>query len=164
MTLPVLAAAGNHQVADPDTGELLDLRDASDHALAAAAQRVAELDRELFEAKRALAAELRDRHGVGATHAGGFAFTISESQSWPQGATQQALDELVRAGWISEADRERAMPSKPKPDTRALKALAGRLVVSNPDAAKVLADACTVSPPSVRDVRAEAVEGEAQAA
>lgn len=163
MSLPVLAAAGNHQVAEPDTGELVDLRDASDRALAAAAERVSELDRDLLAAKRALAAELRDRHGVGATHAGGFVFTITESQSWPQGATQAALDELVRAGWISEADRERAMPSKPKPDARALKALAGRLAVSNPEAAAVLAGACTVSPPSLRDVCAEAVD-EARAA
>lgn len=160
MTLPILYAAGNLEVVDPDTGQATGLVEASDRALAHAAERVAELDRELLHTKRALAAELRDRHGVGTAHAGGYSFVVTESQSWPTSATADALNELLRTGAITEADMRRALPEKPRPDARALKALAGRLAVSNPDAAKVLAGACTVSPASVREVRPEVVDGE----
>lgn len=161
MTLPVIQTEGDLAVVDPDTGLVTTLRDASDRALAYAADRVAHLDRDILAAKRALAAELRDRHGVGQVHAGGYGFKIAESQSWPVGATKDALERLVADGKVSEADARRAMPDKPKPDTRALKALIGRLTVSDPEAARLLADACTTSPPSVRDVVPEAVDAEA---
>lgn len=157
--LPVLLGGGDLAVVDPDTGEALTLRDAPDRALAHAAARVAAADRELLNARRALAVELRDRHGVGATCAGGYRFTIAEAASWPAGATKDALDRLVQAGQISLADAERAMPARPRPDARALKALQGRLMVSDPDAARTLAQACTVSPPSVRDIHDEARAG-----
>jgi hypothetical protein len=159
MTLPVLAGDTGLLVIDPQSGEALPARDASDHAILHAAEKVGELDRQIYEAKRVLAAELRQRYGVGSSSAGGYRFTVAESQSWPLKATTDALDRLVADGRISEADAQRAMPSKPKPDTRALKALAGRLAVSDPDAAKVLAEACTVSPASIRDLHNEAVEG-----
>lgn len=159
MSLPVRFTAGDLAVVEPDTGEVLPIRNASDRALADAALRVAELDRDLLAAKRALAAELRQRHGVGAAHAGGYAFTVAESRSWPVRATADALDRLARTGRIAEADVLRAMPSKPRPDSRQLKSLLERLMMSDPDAARILADACTVSPPSLRDIQPEAVEG-----
>jgi len=145
-------------VIDPDTGELAPLRDASDRALAHAAQKLAEHDSEVYAMKRALAHELRSRHGVGKATAGGYGFTVAESQSWPVGATQDALRALVAAGVITQGDAHRAMPVKPKPDARQLKALIGRLTVSDPEAARVLAGACSVSPPSVRDVHVVAVD------
>lgn len=162
MSLPVLSGRGGDlQVPDPDTGEVLAIRDASDHALATAAREIADLDRQLFDAKRALASELRDRHGVGVVHAGGHAFTVAEAQSWPATATKLALACLVAEGEITQADVDRAMPAKPTPDKRAIKALISRLVGTSPAAAQVLADAGTVSPASVRDVRVEAVDEEA---
>jgi hypothetical protein len=148
-------------VIDPDTGELAPLRDASDRALAHAAKVLAAHDGEVLAMKRAVAHELRDRHGVGKASAGGYDFTVAESQTWPVGATQAALSALVETGKIAPGDAERVMPAKPRPDGRALKALLGRLMVSDPDAARVLADAATVSPPSVREVREVAVDAPA---
>jgi hypothetical protein len=128
MTLPVLSGRGGDlQVPDPDTGEVLAIRDASDRALATAAREIADLDRQLYEAKRALASELRDRHGVGVAYAGGHAFTVKEEQSWPAGATKDALARLIERGEITQADADRAMPAKPAPDKRAIKALISRL-------------------------------------
>lgn len=159
MSLPILLDdAVGLTVSDPTTGEFLPVQRASDHALLNAVRRVAELDSELLQAKRTLAAELRDRYGAGASEAGGFAFTIAESQTWPVGPVKAALADLLASSTITEADAERCMPSKPKPDGRQMKALIGRLTVSDPEAARVLAEACTVSPPSVRDVRAVAVD------
>ncbi len=163
--LPVLYDDdGALAIVDPDTGEWLPVRHASDRALAHAAAQIAELDRETLDAKRTVAAELRTRHGVGKANAGGYEFTIAESQTWPAGPTQDALARLVGDGLISEADAARAMPSRPRPDVRQLKALAGRLAVTDPDAARVLVEACTVSPASVRSVQAAAVDAEAEAA
>ncbi len=163
--LPVLHDDdGSLAVADPDTGEWLPVRRATDRALAHAARLIAELDRQTLEAKRTIAAELRSRHGVGKVHAGGHEFTVAESQSWPAGPTLDALDRLVAAEQITDADAQRCMPVKPRPDARSLKALAGRLAVSDPDAARVLADACTVSPASLRDVQPSAVDAESEAA
>lgn len=156
--LPVLHTDGDLQVIDPSTGESLALRDASDHAIAHACERVTELDRALLETKRALAAEMRERHGVGTVHAGGYTMKVTESQSWPLNATESALHRLLSEGRISPGDVERCMPSKPRPDGRQLKALVGRLLASDPDAARVLAEACTTSPPSVRDIEREAVD------
>lgn len=156
--LPVVLDATELAVIDPDTGESLAVRDASDRALVHAAHEVAELDRQLLEAKRTLAAELRHRHGVGVTRAGGYLFTVGEQRSWPAGRTRDALRRLVDDGHIEQADADRAMPSKPKPDSRALNALAGRLATSNPDAARVLAEACTTSPPAVKDIRLDAID------
>ncbi len=164
MSLPVLSGhGGDLEVPDPDTGEVLAIRDASDHALASAALAVADLERQLYNAKRALASELRDRHGVGVVHAGGHAFTVAEAQSWPAGATSDALARLGVDGHITPADADRAMPRKPTPDKRAIKALISRLVGTSPAAAQVLADAGTVSPASLRDVRVEAVDEEGAA-
>jgi hypothetical protein len=161
MSLPVLSGRGGDlQVPDPDTGEVLAIRDASDRALATAAREIADLVDHLFDARRALAAELRDRHGVGVAHAGGHAFEVKAEQSWPAGATRDALARLLAEGEITQADAARAMPSKPAPDKRAIKALIRRLVGTSPTAAQVLADAGTVSPASLRDVRVEAVDEE----
>ena len=162
MTLPVLRD-GLDEVAviDPDTGELAPLRDATDRALVNAARLLAEHDRDVLDFKRALARELRVRHGVGKAAAAGYDFTVTESQSWPAGATRDALRGLVEAGVIAQGDADRAMPSKPRPDARQLKSLLGRLMVSDPDAARLLAAACTTSPPSVREVREVAVDVEA---
>ena len=134
MTLPVLRD-GLDEVAviDPDTGELAPLRDATDRALVNAARLLAEHDRGVLDFKRALAHELRVRHGVGKAEAGGYGFTVTESTSWPLGAVTAALERLVADGVI------------------------GRLMVSDPDAARLLAAVCTTSPPSVREVREVAV-------
>jgi hypothetical protein len=159
MTLPVVINdIDGPSVVDPSTGELSTVHDASDRALAHAAEQVARLDRELWAAKRALAHELRQRYGVGRSHAGGYAFTIAESVSWPVGTTSEALEQLVADDRITAGDADRCMPLRPKPDARQLKALAGRLATSDPEAAKVLAEACTTSPPSIREVEPEAVD------
>lgn len=159
--LPVIRDDDVLLVADPATGEMLALRDAPDRVLAQAAAEIAEHDRQVFEIKRAVARELRDRHGVGAVHAGGHRFVVAESVSWPVKATGDVLDSLAGDGRIGEADVLRCMPERPKPDARQLKALIGRLTVSDPQAAKLLADAATRSPPSVRDVQLESVDSEA---
>jgi hypothetical protein len=152
VNLPAVATTTGYAVADPDTGEMINLADASDRALASAAAQVARLDQELLTAKRALAAELRERHGIGRVHAGGYGFRVAESTSWPLGPTQDALARLVHEGWITAGEALRCLPERPKPDARQLNALAVRLARSNPDAARVLSEACTVSPPSVRDL------------
>lgn len=155
--LPVVQSAGDLCLFD-DNGELVLLRDATDHALASAAAEVARLDGELFAAKRALAFELRSRHGVGTCHAGGFSFVVSERASYPAGGVGSILLELVREGVITDADAARCMPSKPTPNGTQIKSLIGRLITDQPAAAQRLADACTKSPPSVKDVRLEAVD------
>jgi hypothetical protein len=154
MSLPILRdGLDDLAVVDPDTGGLTPLRDASDRALAHAAKLLAEHDNDVYAMKRALAAELRERHGVGQCRAGGYAWEVAEATSWPVRATQAALEELVRSGAVSAGDAERCLPRKPKPSTAQVKALLGRLMVSDPDAARRLAEAATVSPASVRDVR-----------
>ena len=45
MSLPAILTAAGLEVLDPATGELVDLHDASDHALGHAAQKLAEADR-----------------------------------------------------------------------------------------------------------------------
>ena len=162
MTLPVLRD-GLDEVAviDPSTGELAPLRDATDRALVNAARLLAEHDRDVLDFKRALARELRVRHGVGKAEAGGYGFTVTESSSWPLGAVTTALERLVAAGAIGDGDARRCVPQKPKPDAVQLRSLLGRLMVSDPDAARLLAAACTTSPPSVREVREVAVDVEA---
>lgn len=159
--LPVLISdLADPCVADPDTGEFVPVKDASDRALATAAEQVARIDQQVWAAKRVLAAELRQRHGVGRSHAGGYSFTVAESVSWPVGATSEALEQLVADDKITAGDADRCMPLRPKPDARQLKALAGRLAVSDTDAARALAGACTTSPPSVREVEPEAVDAQ----
>jgi hypothetical protein len=151
--LPVLAdpVSGNLTIPD-DTGEMVLLHDATPHAFLRAVERLAEHDAEVLATKRAFGEEAKDRYGVGSCHDGGFDFKVSESTSWPQRATDDALRTLLLRGKISQADNDRAMPATQ------LKALLGRLL-SDPEAAKILADARTTSPPSVRDVRACAVDG-----
>lgn len=161
--LPVVVQDNGLFVADPDTGQMVALCEASDRVLAMAAAEVAEHDRRVLDIKRALAAELRERHGVGTAHAGGYRLLVAESVSWPVGATSSALSELRERGVISQGEVDRCLPSKPKPDGVKLKALIGRLTVSDPEAAKLLADAATVSPPSVRDVQLESVDAESGA-
>ena len=156
--LPVIADTA--VVVEPDTGELVAIKDASDRALIVAADQLAAIDAEIFARKRALAAELRDRHGVGTTRVGGYRFKIAESQSWPAGATHDALEQLLASGAITLGDAERAMPAKPAPDTRALNVLAARLTKSNPDAARILARACTTSPPSLREITRDATDAQ----
>lgn len=161
MSLPVKFADTGLEILDPDTGEVTTVENASDRALAHAHDQLAAFDQQMLAAKRSIAMEMRDRHGVGTAHAGGYGFTVNESQSWPVGATRDALQQLLDEGVITEADYLRAMPDKPKPDPRQLKALLNRLMLQNPDRARILAKACTVSPPSLRDVRRESVEGRA---
>jgi hypothetical protein len=158
-SLPVLAdpVSGNLMIPD-DTGELVAIHEASDNVLLRAVARLSELDAEIMAAKRALAFEARERYGVGSCHEGGHDFKVSEATSWPQRPTDGALKTLLLKGKISQADYDRAMPSKPKPDGTQLKALLGRLL-SDPEAAKILADARTTSAPSIREIKSVAVEG-----
>jgi hypothetical protein len=160
VNLPVAVHDGDLLIIDQDTGEAFPIGQASDHTLAAAMERIAEFDRDLFTAKRAVAAELRARHGVGKSVAGGYEFTVAESQSWPVGAVTEAMSKLLEEGRISAVDHVRALPVKPHPDPRQLKSLIGRLTVTDPEAATLLAAACTVSPASVRGVKRTAVTAE----
>lgn len=160
MSLPVRydPQTGGVQIVDLSTGDILPVRDASDRALAHAAERIAVADRELLELKRAVAAELRDRHGVGYCSAGGYEFKVTEAQTWPVGATKTALYDLMERGFISPGDVQRCMPNAPKPDGRQLKALAARLALKDADAHNTLLGALTTSPPAVRDVHATATD------
>jgi hypothetical protein len=158
-SLPVLAdpVSGNLMIPD-DSGELVPIHEASDNVLLRAVTRLSELDAEIMAAKRALAFEARERFSVGSSEAGGYGFKVTESQSWPQHPTDDALRTLLLKGKISQADYDKAMPAKPKPDGKQLSALLGRLL-SDPDAAKILAGARTTSPPSVQGVQELAVDG-----
>lgn len=159
MSLPILRTEHDElAVVNPDTGALELLSEASDRALAHAADLLAQHDADVLSMKRAVAHELRDRYGVGKAEAGGYEFRVTESTSWPMGAVSDALTRLVAEGSIGEGDVRRCVPSKPKANPVQLKALLGRLLVSDPDAARVLAAAATTSPPSVRDVRVVAVD------
>ncbi len=158
--LPVLDSDDGLVIADPDTGALASVRDASDHALLNAAARIAELDAQVRSMRLTIAAEMRERHGVGLAREGGWSWKVTESVSWPAGAVKVALDALVSNKTISMADAKRAMPDKPTPSGPALKALIGRLTTKYPAAAQRLADAASTSAPSLRDVRAVAVEHE----
>src|SRR3954468_7614390 len=111
-------------VAEPDTGEVVPLNEASDRAIATAIQEVADHDRQVLTAKRALAAELRMRHGVGTASAGGYRFVVKEQTSWRLGGTQAALGRPLRDGKITQADARRALPPKPTPNAVELKSLA----------------------------------------
>jgi hypothetical protein len=101
VNLPVAVHDGDLLIIDQDTGQAFPIGQASDHTLAAAVEKIAEFDRDLFTAKRAVAAELRARHGVGKSVAGGYEFTVAESQSWPVGAVTEALSKLLEEGRIS---------------------------------------------------------------
>lgn len=160
MSLPVLfdEKTGGLAVVDPDTGAVQPVRDASDRALAHAARLIAEADAELLEMRRTVALELRERHGVGQSDAGGYEFVVTEAQSWPMGATVHALSTLLARGAITQGDYDRCLPVKPKPDARQLKALAARLALKDAAAHNTLAAALTTSPPNVRDVHATATD------
>jgi hypothetical protein len=161
VSLPILHGGegdADTLVVNPDTGEPELLSEASDRTIAHAAAKLAERDAEILAFRRALAFEMRERHGVGRAQAGGYGFTVAESQSWSAGATNRALDALVAEGAITRADADRCRPAKPKPDATQIKALIGRLTAKDPLAAKRLADAATTSPPSLRDVQAVAVD------
>lgn len=146
-------------IPDPASGELLPVAAHADETLLLVAEQAAQVDRRILTLKRAVAHELRDRHGVGVARSAGFRFQVAEPTNWPKGATWIALQTLVESGAIGRADAERCMPSKPTPDGRQLKALLGRLVTADAEAARVLQQACTTSPPSLRDVEREAIQG-----
>lgn len=160
MTLPVIQSEDGLCVVDPDTGALASVRDASDHALLNAAAKIAELDAQVLSMKRTIAAEIRERHGVGSAREGGWSWKVTESVSWPAGAVKAALGALLAEGLITPADAVRAMPPKDTPSGPAINALITRLTTADPVAAKRLADAASTSPSSLRDVRAVAVEHE----
>jgi hypothetical protein len=101
VNLPVAVHDGDLLIIDQDTGQAFPIGQASDHTLAAAVEKIAEFDRDLFTAKRAVAAELRHRHGVGKSVAGGYEFTVAESQSWPVGAVTRRSDQTAVGGRIS---------------------------------------------------------------
>jgi hypothetical protein len=148
-------------VADPETGEMVPISEASDRAILEAEARVDELRREVTAARYAIGVEMRERYGIGTSHEAGWSFKVQETTNWPLGATKQVLEALLAEHKISRADLNRALPLKPKPDAVQLKALIGRLTVSDPKAAAELAECATVSAPSIRDLKEEAVAAEA---
>jgi len=159
MNLPIVYSPGGELlIADSASGELVAIREATDHVLADVAFQIARQDAETLRVKRALAFEIRERVGVGSSQVGGFSLKVTESTSWPTGATTAALERLVGEGRINEADAVRCIPHVPKPSGTQLRALLNRLMVKDPTAAALLAAACTTSPPSVRDIRQVAVD------
>lgn len=158
-TLQVVPTAGNLAIIDHH-GELVALNEAPDRLLLDALDQTIKIDQDATAAKRAIAAELKDRYGVGSTSAAGYAFKLTESQSWPQGATKDALAVLLERKAITRGEADKAMPLKRVPDGRALKALVGRLMAKDPGAAQLLADACTVSAPAVRDLAEDAIQSD----
>jgi hypothetical protein len=148
-------------VADPGTGEMVPIKEASDRAILEAETCVDELRREVTAARYAIGAEMRERYGIGTSREAGYVFKVQETTNWPLGATKAVLKRLVDDHVIYRSDMDRALPLKPKPDAVQLKALIGRLTVSDPKAAAELAACATVSQPSLRDLREEAVTSEA---
>jgi len=159
--LPTELQSGDLGFVNPDTGEALPARESSDRTILRTLREIKRLEERLREVKVVAGAVLRERHGVGVSHSAGYGFKVNESRSWPKGRTGDALRSLVADGIITQAEADRAMPSKPAPDGTQLKALIGRLVTDNPAAAQKLADACTKSDPSVSDIEPESVDGEA---
>jgi hypothetical protein len=158
--LPVVHQGADVCVVEPGTGELVPLREASDRAILEAEARVDELRREVTAARYAIGAEMRERYGIGTSRGAGFVFKVTETTNWPLGETQRVLKALLDDFRISRADYNRALPLKPKPDAVQIKALVGRLTVADPKAAAELAACASVSAPSIRDLKEEAVRGE----
>lgn len=159
-SLPVVSTQGGDLAVIDEQGELVPLREATDHLLLRTVTKLMDAQTNLTAAKRALAFEMRDRHGVGTAHTPAGDFRVTEEQRWPDKATDEALKTLLRRGSITEADYDRAMPLKRKPDATQCNALLRRLL-SDPEAARILAGARSASPPSVRDVQMGAVDGSA---
>ncbi len=159
--LPVVFDGEVTRVLEPATGEMLPISEATDRAILEAEARVDELREEVTAARYAIGAEMRERYGIGTSHEAGFSFRVQETVNWPLGATQRVLKELLADLKISRADINRALPLKPKPDAVQLKALISRLTLTDPKAAAELAACATVSQPSIRDLREEAVPSEA---
>jgi hypothetical protein len=158
--LPVVFDGEVTRVLEPATGEMLPISEATDRAILEAEARVDELREEVTAARYAIGAEMRERYGIGTSREAGYSFKVTETTSWPLGETQRVLKELLADLKISRADVNRALPLKPKPDAVQLKALIGRLTVSDPKAAAELSACATVSSPSIRDLKEEAVRGE----
>ena len=161
MSLPVVHAGDGPAVADPETGALIPLKEASPRLLLDAVAYLDALRSEVTAARYALGAELKDRYSIGTSHDAGYSFKVQETVSWPLGETQRVLRKLYEDHVISRADMDRALPLKPKPDAVQLKALLGRLATRDAKAWRMLADCASISAASVRDVREEAVRGEA---
>lgn len=159
--LPVLAdpVTGNLTIPDENGEHWVAIHDASPRARMLVVERLSAIIDGALAAKRVLALSMREDFGVGVSRAGGFSFKVNESTSWPKGATGDALKTLVLRGMISQADADRAMPPNPTPNATQLKALLSRLLMTNPEAYKILAEACTTSGPSLAEVRACAVDG-----
>jgi len=159
--LPVVYDGETRAVIEPATGAIVPFSEASPRLLLEAVAYLEELRSELTAARYALGEELRERYSVGTSHDAGYVFKVQQTTSWPVAATKAVLKKLVDDHVIYRADMDRALPLKPKPDAVQLKALIGRLTVSDPKAAAELAACATVSQPSIRDLREEAVRSEA---
>lgn len=159
--LPVLAdpVTGNLTIPDENGEHWVAIHEASPRARMLAVERLAELTNEAYAAKRALAAAMFEEFGTGTVHAGGFDFEINEVTSWPKGATDDALQTLLVRGKITRADYDRAMPLKPTPSKPQIEALLRRLLLRDPEAYRILADACLTAAPALAKVRACAVDG-----
>ena len=109
-------------VIDPDTAELVPLTHASDHAIASAAEQLHDHDGECCACS--VASRPRCARGTASARRSRAAtrLTVAESQSWPAGPVKAALTDLLASNTITEADAERCMPSKPRPDATQIKA------------------------------------------
>lgn len=148
-------------ILEPQTGEQVALNEASPRALLEAQQGHAERRRDEMLFGKALAAELAHRYGYGTKDEAGYGFKVEVTRSWQKVGTIDALHKLKGDGLITDAEFADAAPAKRVPDARKCKALVERLMLSGEvEAAKALADTCSVSDPRVSSIVEEALRGE----
>jgi hypothetical protein len=158
--LPIVHAGADLCVLGPE-GELIPLRDAPDRLILEAEAKVDELRQQVTAARYAIGAVMRERYGIGTSREAGFVFKVQETTSFPVGRTKPVLDELVASRVITRADANRVLVLKAQVDLVQMRALIKRLQTFDPKAAQGLADCRSVSQPSIRDLREEAVSSEA---
>lgn len=161
--LPVVREEdGALTIPEAGTGEMVTIRNASDRALLEAEARASALREDVMAGRRALAAEVAERHGYGTKHEAGYGFKVEVTRSWQKVGTIDAVRRLLSQGLISDAEFDDAVPYRRVPDARKCKALVERLMLSGEvEAAKALADTCSVSDPRVSSIREEVVRSEA---
>lgn len=160
-SLPVVSTQGGGLAVIDDQGELIPIREATDHLKLRTWEKLGDIINQAYAAKRALAAEQCRLYGVGTRHIPAGDFKVEQKRSWRQRDTTDALCLLVEQGSITEADFDAALPEKRVPAKAQCDALLARLLVDDPDAYSVLRAACSVGEPALADVRMGAVDGSA---
>lgn len=160
--LPVIREQdGALTIPEAATGEAVTLREASPRALLEAQDRASELRAEVMAGSRALAVELAERFGHGVKHEAGFEFKLEVTRSWQKRGTVDALRKLLADGLISQGEFDSAVPAVRVPSAVKCKGLVERLMLSGElEAAKALAETCSVSAPRVSSIAEEAVAGD----